>query len=128
MLIDEMSSYLTKSQDRIQTLSNYMIAQHQHFKLQMQPQEVSGYDLSLSKSTYQEIFVSTDLFPDISAGLDHVQGIARVFREPSNLDPYTLRLITQIRFVTYLSCDLEPDIIKTTSRKIFVSYDLYPYL
>ena len=80
MLIDEMSSYLTKSQDRIQTLSNYMIAQHQHFKLQMQPQEVSGYDLFLSKSTYQKIFVSTDLFPDISAGLDHVQGIARVFR------------------------------------------------
>ena len=42
-----------------------MVAQHQHFKLQMQPQAVSGYDLSLSKVTFQSIFVSADLAPDL---------------------------------------------------------------
>ena len=42
-----------------------MVAQHQSFKLQMQPQAVSGYDISLSKVTFQSIFVSADVDPDL---------------------------------------------------------------
>ena len=44
----------------------------QNYKLQMQPQEVTVSDLSLSKVTSQEIFVSDNLNPD----LDTVQAIA----------------------------------------------------
>ena len=64
--------------------------------------------------------------PDLSAGLDLVQGISRVFREPSNIDPHTSHPRTKTRFTTSLSCDLEPDTTKYTSIKIFVSYDLTP--
>ena len=71
----------------------------QNYKLQMKPQEVPVSDLSLSKVTYQKIFVSADLAPDI----DPVQGIYRVFSKPSNLDPHTSRFRTQTRFVTPIS-------------------------
>ena len=56
--------------------------------------------------------------------LDPVQAITQVFSEPYNHDPHTIRLKTQTQFVTPLSCDLEPDITKPTSRNIFVSADL----
>ena len=87
-----MCSFLAKSQDKIQNMLNYIIALHQNFNPQMQPQEVSGSDISLSKATYRNIFVSTDLDPDISAVIDPAQGITRVFREPSNIDPHTSHL------------------------------------
>ena len=66
-------------QERIQTILNYMIALHQIFKLQMQSKAVSGSDISLSKSTSWNIFVSTDMVPDLSDGIDLVQGISIVF-------------------------------------------------
>ena len=53
-----------------------------------------------------------------------VQAITQVFSEPSNHEPKTPRLWTQTRFVTPLSCDIEPDINKPTSKNIFVSADL----
>ena len=80
--------------------------------------------LHLNKVTSQKIFISADLAPDF----DPVQGIDRVFSESSNLDPHTSHLRNQTRFITPLSCDLETDIIKPTSRKIFVSDDLSPDL
>ena len=52
-----------------------MVVQLQNFKLQIQPQAVPVSDISLSKVTYQNIFVSSDLAPDI----DPFQGITRVF-------------------------------------------------
>ena len=78
----------------------------------------------ITKPTSRKIVVSADLAPD----LDPVQGITRFFSEPSNIEPHTSRLLTQTRFVTPLSCDLEPDITKPTSRKIVVSSDLNPDL
>ena len=96
----------------------------QNSKLQMQLQAVPVSDFSLSKVTYQNILVSDDLYPDLGP----VQTIARVFSEPSNHDPHTSRLQTQTRFLTSLSCDIEPDITKPTSRKIVVSSDLAPDL
>ena len=50
---------------------NYMIAQIQNFNLQMQLQAVPVSNLSLSKVTPQNIFVSSDVDPD----LDPVQAI-----------------------------------------------------
>ena len=98
---------------------NYIIAKLQNVKLQMQSMvnllTVSG--LSLSKVTSQKIFVSDDLNPD----LDPIQEIAWVFSETS-------------KFFKPLQCDLEPEIDleteinKTTSRKIFVSSNLSPGL
>ena len=44
---------------------NYMAAKIQNIKLQMQLQAVPVSDLSLSKVTYQNIFVSSDLAPDL---------------------------------------------------------------
>ena len=69
--IDELHLEPTKSQERLQTLSNYTFAYNQIFDLQMQPQAVSGSDISLSKVTSQKIFVSSNLDPDI----DPIQGI-----------------------------------------------------
>ena len=105
-----------------------MFNQYQNFKRKMKHQAVSGYDLSLSKVTSRKIFVPSDLAPDISDGLDPVQGIAQVFSEPSNIDLHTSLLITQMKFVTPLSCDLKTGIIKPTSRNIFVSADMAPDL
>ena len=51
---------------------NYMVTQHNKFKLQMQPQAVPGSDISTSKVTSKNILVSYDLAPDI----DPVQIIA----------------------------------------------------
>ena len=73
----------------------------------MQPQAVTVSDLSRLKVISQKIFVSDDLYPD----LDPVQAISRVFRETS-------------KFFTPLQCYLEPEINKSTSRKIVVSYNL----
>ena len=103
---------------------NYMISQHQNFKLQMQPQTVSGSDLSHSKATSQKNCNQDDLDPDISNGLNPGLGITQVFREPSNLDSHTSRLKTQMHFVTPPSCDLKPDTTKPTYRKIVVSANL----
>ena len=128
VLIDKMCLCLTKSQERIQTMLKSMIALNHNFKLQMQPQEVSGSDISLFKSTYRNIFVSTDLATDISDGLDTVHGIYLVFYEPSNIDPHTSHPWTQTWFVISLSCDLKPEIPKPTSIKIVVSVDLAPDL
>ena len=94
----------------------------QIFKLQMKPQVVPVSDLSLIKVTYQKILVSADMDPDI----DPVQEIARVISELSNHDPHTSLLQTQTRFSTPIICDIEPDIIYPTSRKILISADLDP--
>ena len=65
------------------------------------------------------IFASSDLYTDLSSGLDYGVEIAPGFRGTSNHDPHISRLRTQTRFFTPLSCDLEPDITKPTPRKIF---------
>ena len=93
---------------------NYMVAQIQFFKLQMQPKAVPVYDISLYKVTPQKIFVSADLYPDN----DPVQAIDRVFIKYYNIDPHTSGLRTQTRFATPLSCDIKPDINKPTPQNI----------
>ena len=123
LLIDYMRLYINKSQERLQTLFNSMVAQHQNFKLQMEPRAVSGSNIYLSKVT-SHIFFSADMDPDLLAGFYNFQGIGQVFFEPSNIDHHTSRLRTQTRFITSLSCDLKPDINKPISREILVSYDL----
>ena len=52
-----------------------MIAQHQNLNLQMKPQAVSGSDISLSKATSRNNYVSNYLAPDPSEILDPFQGI-----------------------------------------------------
>ena len=79
-------------------------------------------DLSLSKVNSQKIFVSADIDPDLYP----FQGTTRFLSKLSNLDPQTSRLQTQTRFFTPLSCVLEPDITKPTSRKIVVSAKTKP--
>ena len=91
-------------------------------ELQMQPQEMPVSYLFLAKVNTENIFVSTDLDPD----LDPVQAIARVFSETYSHDPHTPHLLTQMRFFTPLSCDIETERTKPTSRKIVVSSDLGP--
>ena len=99
-----------------------------NFKLQMKPQAVPVSDFSiLTKPTYRKIVTSFDLATDPSAGLDYGGGISQGFRGPSNHDPHISHLQIQTRFFTPLSCDLEPDITKTTPRKIVVSSDLASY-
>ena len=120
ILIEDMRSDLTKLQERLKNMFNSMISQHQNFKLQMKPQEVTGSDLSLSKETSRTILFLADMDPDLSAGIDSGRGISRLFYKPSNIDPHTSRLQTQTRFVTKLSCYLKPDTKKHTSRKIIL--------
>ena len=95
----------------------------QNFKLQMQPQAVPVSDFSiLTKPTSKKTVESSDMDPD----LDPVQAISQGFSEPYNHEPHTSCLQTQTRFFTPLSCDLEPEITKPTSRNIVVSSDLAP--
>ena len=115
---------LTKLQERLQTLLNSMIAQHQNFKLKKQPQAVSGSYFSLSKATYWNILFSTDLAPDISAGIDNVQRIYQVTCELSNIEPHTSHLQTQTGLITSLNYDLRPGITETNSRNISIWADL----
>ena len=70
-LIDKLRSDLNKLHDWNQTMYNYMVAQIQNFKLQMQHQAVPVSDIYLSKVTSHDIFFSFDLAPD----LDPFQGI-----------------------------------------------------
>ena len=80
------------------------------------------------KATSRNIFVSTDLDPDFSSGLYPIHGTFQVFSESSNIEPHTSPLPTQTGFIIHLSCDLEPDIINSTSSKIVISSDLDPDL
>ena len=118
--------------ERNQTMYNYMVTQLQNFKLQMQYMVNKLHERNLlhlnrlhdrNKLMHHNTFVSYDLAPDI----DPFQVITWIFSEPSNLDPKAPRLQTQTRFVTPLSCDLQPDITKPTSRKIFVSAETKPF-
>ena len=77
-------------------------------------------DNYIPKFFSQKMFVSSDLSPDLYP----VQGIAWVFRKPSNIDPWTSQLQSQAQFFTPLSSDLEPDITKPTYSKILVSSDM----
>ena len=120
--LNELRSHLNKAHERNQTMYNSMVAQLQNLKIQMQPQAVPVSDLSLSKVNPQKIFVSADIDPDLYP----FQGTTRFLSKLSNLDPQTSRLQTQTRFVTPLSCVLEPDITKPTSRKIVVSAKTKP--
>ena len=100
---------------------NYLVTKLQNFKLQIKYMFNMLHKrnlLHLNKVTYQNISVSADLDP--------VQEITRVFSEPSDNDPHTSRIRTQTPFFTLLSCDIEPDITKPTSRNIFVLSDLDP--
>ena len=100
-----------------------------NFKLKIQPQSVPVFDFSiLTKPTSRKISISSDMAPDLSAGLDFDGVISQDLRGTSNHDPHISRLRNQTRFFTHLSCDLEPDITKPTSRKIFLSSDLSPNL
>ena len=110
---------------------NYIVDQLQNFKLQMQPQAVLVSDFYISKVTNQKILVSDDMDID----LDPFQSIAQVFSKPFNPEPHTSRLRTQTRFLTPVSCDLEPDISlpvsdlsisKVNHQNIFASADLDP--
>ena len=101
-----------------------MVAQIQNLKLQTQPRAAPISDISISRVASEKTFVSAGLAPDI----DPVQGIARFFNEPSNLDPHTSRLQNQTRLITPLSCDIKTDITKPTSQKTFVLADLAPDL
>ena len=101
-----------------------MGAQYQNVKLQMQPQAVFGSGISLSKVTSQNIFVSSYLAPEIYS----IQGIGQFFSEPSNINPHISRLRNYTQLVTPLSCDLETDITKPNSKKIFLSDFMAPDL
>ena len=90
----------------------------------MEPQAVAVSYFSITNPTSRKIFVSSDMAPYPSAGLDPVQAIARVFSKTSNQDPHISRLQTQTRFVITLICDIETEIKKPISRKIVVSYDM----
>ena len=72
---------------------NYMVDQLQNFKLQMQPQAVPVSDLSLSKVTPQNIFVSDDLNPD----LDPVQAIDQVYSEKSKSYSHPSNVILNLK-------------------------------
>ena len=121
--LNKLCSDLNKLHEMNQTMYSSMIDQLQNFKLQMQSQAVPISDIYISEVNSQNILFSYDLSPD----LDLFQGIDRVFNGPSNLDPCTSILQTQIRLVTPLSCDLDPDITKPTSGKIGVSDETNPY-
>ena len=121
-IVDDLRNYLRLGLNKVQQRYQEML---QDFKLQMQPQAVPVSDSSiLTKPTSRKIVISSDLAPDSSAGLDYDGVISQGFRGTSNHDPHISRLWTQTRFFTHLSCDIEPDITKPTSRKIFVSSDL----
>ena len=79
----------------------------------MQPQAVSGSDLSLSKDFFFNLGFNT-LKVNIYL--------------PSGIYPHRSRLQTQTRFLKSLSCDLEPDTTMPTYRNIFVLSYLDPYL
>ena len=96
ILIDEMRSTFTKSIEELRSYPN--------------------------KVTSQKIVLSAGIAPDI----DHLQVINQVLSKPSISNPQTSRLQTQTRFITPLSCDLELDITKPTSRKIVVSAETKP--
>ena len=87
--IDVLSLVLTNSQERLQALFSYMVAQHENIKLQMQPQAVTGSDLFLYKISPHKMFVSADLYPYINL----MQVINQVLSEIYNLDPLTSRLL-----------------------------------
>ena len=90
-----------------------MLAQHQTYKLQIQPQTVSGSYLSLFKA------------PCFTLGINTLRVTKCV---PSNIDPHSSRLLTQKWFVTFLICDLELNIIMPTYRKIYMLDDLASYM
>ena len=94
-------------------MHNYIHAHHKNSKIQTQPQEFSGSDISLYKATC------------VIFGLNNIKVPTGV---PSDLYPDTSNLLTQTMFAILNSCDLEPEIIIPTSWKIFVLADLAPYL
>ena len=115
MLLDltKIRLYNIKSQEILQTQLYSVIIQHQIPKLQMQPLAVSGYYLSLSNTTC------------VNIGLNPLK-VPTYF--PSGIDPHASRLWTQKRFVTSLSCDLEPDIPIPTYQDIFILDGMAPEL
>ena len=56
-LIDELRLHLNKSHERNQTMYNFMVAKIKNINLQMKFRVVTIFDLSLSESNYQNIFV-----------------------------------------------------------------------
>ena len=103
---------------------NDIVAKLQDVKLQMQSMVNL---LELNKVTYQNIFVSDDLNPD----LDPVKAIAPVFRETSEL--FTpLQCLCDIEHrlqQIFVSSNLSPDpSADLASREIVVSSDLAPDL
>ena len=84
-----------KTQDNIQTMITSINTNNKISKLQTKPHTVSGSDLYLSKTT------STNI------GLNPLKVLTDV---TSYFYPHTSRLQTQMQFITYLSCDFEPDI------------------
>ena len=80
-----------RSQERLQKMLNTTHSQLQISKLQTQPMEVSGFDLSLVKATYFDFGFNNDK-------------ATKYF--PSGILPAASCLQTQMNFVTSLSCDL----------------------
>ena len=106
-------SYNIKSQDRFQTILNYICNQHQIHKHKEQPRAVYGSDIYLTKATC------------FYFGLNTIKVTTYVF---SDLDPDTSCPKTQTCFVTLISCDLEPDITMPTYCNIVILADIYPDL
>ena len=92
---------------------NYIHAHHKISKIQTQPQEFSGSDISLYKATC------------VIFSLNNIKVPTGV---PSDIYPDTSNLLTQKMFATLISCELEPEITIPTSWNIFVLADLAPYL
>ena len=98
-----------------------------NFKLQIQPQAVLVYNLSiLNKPKSRKTFASFDLAPDPSAGLDSGGIIAQGFRGPSEHQrdhtmhqDFKLKMQSQAVPVSNLSI-----LTKPTSRKTVASSDL----
>ena len=75
-----------------------------NFKLHMQPQAkpVSDFYI-LTKPTSRNIFASSDLATDLSAGLDYGGAIAQGFRGTSNHDPHIYHAFEHRRGSSHLS-------------------------
>ena len=68
-LIDDLRDKLLLNLNKMRLHHNKLHQRNQtvlqNFKLQMQPQEVTVSDFSLSKVAYQKILVSSDMSPDL---------------------------------------------------------------
>ena len=111
ILMDYMLSSITKSQERLQTMFNSIVTQHQNFNLQMEPQALSGSDISLYKVNYLQIYVSYDIDPEQLYGVYYV---SRTYLEFSM--KFLILTLTHIVF----------ELRRSSSHPSVVTYSLTP--